>query len=531
MHLGILIGTVWWLCKLTGLMKRARAIVCIIGIAVFLLIVPPRAPTVRAAIIGWVFCASLLFKRRPNSLNTLSLAAIILLLIRPTGLFEAGWQLSFASVLGILLFCRRTHFFLYERITGMAWIKRGPKTKPFFSIISRPGPYLLALFTTGLTAWLGGAGILLYHFYSITPLTCIWTVAVFPLVWGILTLGFLKIILSFLLPAVAVLLGLIVTALSNFLIWVVTHIADLNISQILIGHVPLAVLILYYAFVLFVGFAQFRRPFVKKLICAATVSTLIVLVGVTKWHRTYRDNLVLTCLDVGHGQAVLARLPGRTVVPFLEYSGISRLDAITVSHNDSDHINGIPEIVQDCSVRAVYANDAFFGEPDTWGTANFLNEWLTGQGYEVQRLGEDLNFSRHAAVRILWPPKEIAEDVELTDNDRSLVVIIEFAGRRILLCSDIEEFAQRQLIQLYPGLRADVVVAPHHGSANTLDSSFLKSLGPEILVCSCGRSACLSGRVMEPAEIAQRYYTPIDGSVILWVSKGGVISHELLAKK
>ncbi|MHC4154876.1 MAG: ComEC/Rec2 family competence protein, partial [Planctomycetota bacterium] len=195
MHLGILIGTVWWLCKLAGLMKRARAVVCIIGIAVFLLIVPPRAPTVRAAIIGWVFCASFLFERRPNSLNTLSLAAVILLLIRPTGLFEAGWQLSFASVLGILLFCHRTHFFLYERITGMAWLKKAPKTKPYFRIISRPAPYLLALFTTGLTAWLGGAGILLYHFYSITPLTCIWTVAVFPLVWGILTLGFLKIIL------------------------------------------------------------------------------------------------------------------------------------------------------------------------------------------------------------------------------------------------------------------------------------------------------------------------------------------------
>ena len=112
MHLGILIGIIWWLCKTAGLMKRWRAAVCIIAICIFLLIVPPRAPTIRAAIIGIVFCISFLFRRRFNSLNTLSLAAIILLLIRPTGLFEAGWQLSFASVLGLLLFCRRIHFFL-----------------------------------------------------------------------------------------------------------------------------------------------------------------------------------------------------------------------------------------------------------------------------------------------------------------------------------------------------------------------------------------------------------------------------------
>ncbi|MHC4193619.1 MAG: ComEC/Rec2 family competence protein, partial [Planctomycetota bacterium] len=69
MHLGILIGFVWSICKLAGLMKRTRAIVCFIAIFIFLLIVPPRAPTVRAAIIGFVFCASLLFRRKASSLN------------------------------------------------------------------------------------------------------------------------------------------------------------------------------------------------------------------------------------------------------------------------------------------------------------------------------------------------------------------------------------------------------------------------------------------------------------------------------
>ena len=316
MHLGILMGIIWWLCKKAGLMKPTRAIICIIAICIFLLIVPPRAPTVRAAIIGLVFCVSFLFRRHSNSLNTLSLAAIILLLIRPMGLFEAGWQLSFASVLGILLFTDRIHFFIYEKVTSYSWFGKIQKSKPFFHIISRPGPYLLRLFSTGLTAWLGGAGILLYHFYTINPLTSIWTVAVFPAVVLILTIGFLKIILSFLLPSAAAVLGVIVTGLADLLILVVKFIAGLDVSQILIGHVSVVPVILYYGMIIFAAFAYFRRPLIKKAISTVMVLAIILFLGTTKWQRTYRDNLVMTCLDVGHGQAILAQLPGKANVLF-----------------------------------------------------------------------------------------------------------------------------------------------------------------------------------------------------------------------
>jgi len=168
MHLGILVGIIWWICRIAGLMKPARAVVCAAAVAVFLLVVPPRAPTLRAAIICWVFCASIFFRRRSNPINTLSLAAIILLLIRPTQLFEAGWQLSFAAVLGILIFTERLHFFLYEKISGLRWRKGGPKTTVVsYRMSSRPGPYLLRLFSAGLAAWISGAGVLLYHFYTI----------------------------------------------------------------------------------------------------------------------------------------------------------------------------------------------------------------------------------------------------------------------------------------------------------------------------------------------------------------------------
>ena len=550
LHLGILIGIIWWLCKTAGLMKRARATICIIAICIFLLIVPPRAPTVRAAIIGWVFCASFLFRRRFNSLNTLSLAAIILLLIRPTNLFEAGWQLSFASVLGLILFCERIHFFLYEKITGLSWRKKAPKTRPFFRIISRPGPYLLRLFSTGLTAWSGGAGILLYHFYTISPFTSIWTVVAFPLAALILIIGFLKIILSFLLPSVAAVLGVIVTGLADLLILIVKFIASLDISEILIGHVPLAVIILYYCLILFTAFAYFRRPLVKKAICTAMILAVIVFVGALRWQRTNRDNLVITCLDVSHGQAILAQLPGkanvlfdagslhksdigrRTVAAFLDYSGINKIDAIIISHNDIDHINGIPEIVEHCKVgeKDVYANAAFFSKTDEWGTAKFLKERLLEKGHKIQRLGKNLNSGSRAKIKILWPSEQICENEELDDNDKSVVSLIEFAGTKILLCSDIEEFAQRELLRIYPNLKADVVVVPHHGSAKTLEAGFLESLDADILICSCGLRQYERQQTNKEQNKAKSFYTVRDGAITVCVSKDGTIRTATFAR-
>jgi competence protein ComEC len=542
MHLGILMGIVWWLCKTAGLMKRGRAVICIIAIGVFLLIVPPRAPTVRAAIICFVFCASFFFRRKSNSLNTLSLAAIILLLIRPTQLFEAGWQLSFASVLGILLFANRIHFFLYERITNQPWLEKATKSKLFFRVISKPGPYLLSLFSVGLAAWLGGAGILLYHFYTINPLTSIWTVIAFPFVALILTVGFLKIILSFLLPTVAAVLGVIVTGLADLLIWIVKLITHLDISQILIGRVSLVPIILYYGFVLFAGFVYFRRPVIKKAVCAVMVLTMITFLGVLSWQRTHRDNLIMTCLDVGHGQAILAQLPGkanvlfdtgslykndvgrRIVASFLDYSGINKINCVVISHNDVDHINGIPEVAEYCKVDSIYANDVFFSKTDKWGTAKFLEESLNKKGLKIQPLDKELDLSNSAKVKILWPNEQIYADVELSDNDKSAVCLIEFGGSEILLCSDIEKFAQRELLRLLPDLKPEVVFVPHHGLANTLENAFLEKLGADILICSCGLRQ-YERRQTTGAEIKSKpFYTARDGAVTVCINKTGALT-------
>jgi competence protein ComEC len=96
------------------------------------------------------------------------------------------------------------------------------------------------------------------------------------------------------------------------------------------------------------------------------------------------------------------------------------------------------------------------------------------------------------------------------------------------LCSDIEKPAQAELIRLHQELRADVVVAPHHGSAATAEPAFLEALAPQIVICSCGyqdyQRSLQRGRLTEAHnQSSRRYYTSESGAVKVSVSKSGEI--------
>jgi competence protein ComEC len=276
---------------------------------------------------------------------------------------------------------------------------------------------------------------------------------------------------------------------------------------------------------------------------------MAVYLGAAKWQPSHRDELALTCLDVGHGQAILLQLPGganvlfdagslhradigtRIVAPYLDHAGVGKIDAIVISHNDVDHINGIPEIIERCEVEHVYANDAFFDRTDAWGTAKFLRNWLSERGLGVKHLRGDLKLAQNAGIRILWPDERIGGDETLGDNDRSLVSLIEFAGIRIILCSDIEQFPQKELLRRHPNLSADVVVVPHHGSARTLVPEFLKKLDASILICSCDRSQYeRSNNVLIRAADSKLFHTSEDGAITIRVKKDGTVQTECFAE-
>ena len=286
----------------------------------------------------------------------------------------------------------------------------------------------------------------------------------------------------------------------------------------------------------------------KKVICTVMFLALTVFLGAMKWQRTHTNDLIITFLDVGHGQAILARLPGkanilfdagsrsrsdigrRVVNPFLDYNGINKIDAIFISHNDTDHINGIPEVIEHCKVGCVYTNNDFFGRTDQWGTEKYLNDYLKEKGLTIKPLNRELKLSSSANIQILWPNEEASKNKDLGDNDKSQVSLIEFAGIKVLLCSDIEKYAQRELFRLHPDLKADIVFVPHHGSVSTLEDDFLRKLDPDILIYSCDRTQYeRQSHIIKKDDSTESFYTSKHGTVVVCISGNGSISTKTFA--
>jgi competence protein ComEC len=102
------------------------------------------------------------------------------------------------------------------------------------------------------------------------------------------------------------------------------------------------------------------------------------------------------------------------------------------------------------------------------------------------------------------------------------VILIEFAGKKILLCSDIEQFAQEQILQMHVGLRADVMVMPHHGSTRNLIDGFVERIGAEVAIISCSRSRYEAA--FKPQPPVDAFYTPVDGAVTVRITPDGTIT-------
>ena len=538
MHMGMLVGFLWGLSHLMQLGKRWRAIFCIVLMVVYLLVIPTRAPSLRAAVIAGVFLMAMVMRRRANIANSLSLAAILLLLWRPCDLFNAGWQLSFASVLSIMCFEHRIEYWLIWRWWGRldAIGKRG-LIGAFFARIIKGGGQLLSV---GIAAWIGTCGILLYHFGTVALLSSVWTVLVFPLVLGVVMLGFVQVLLSFLLPTVGIVVGMAVSTIAGSLVLAVRFIASIDDLQVNVGRIGIWLAVCYYAWLVLGRFWYCRLRVVKRVVMGVLFATMAVSLFMTMYKPFARKTLRVTCLDVGHGQAIVVQLAGgrnvifdagslmksdcggRVVNPFLRAKGIGRLDAMFLSHDDIDHINGVPEIVGSCKVSSIFVNDGFVNAVEGSRSARFLEECLENRGLGLKRIDSEIISSQFPEISIIWPADDVCNIESVSDNDKSMVVLLEYAGRKMLLCSDIERFGQEAILQANPNLQVDVVVMPHHGSKTNLVEDFVEKLGAKTVIVSC--SAGRYESAYKGKRPVKSFYTAIDGAISTTIDSKGNVS-------
>ena len=216
----------------------------------------------------------------------------------------------------------------------------------------------------------------------------------------------------------------------------------------------------------------------------------------------------LDVLDVGQGQALALRVPGhlrllldgggsasprfdpgKTLVgPVLTYNDAPRLAAVVNSHPDLDHLGGLFHPLEDFQVQALFHNgrEAAGQRGPIWRE---LRQSLAGR---VLAEGDVLIVGDPALglrLEVLHPPRAANEEeaVAWTGNEASLILRLTRHGRGLaLFTGDAERRSLRRLLASGRDLRAQVLLAPHHGSDRSFLAAFYKAVQPELVLASCG---------------------------------------------
>lgn len=208
--------------------------------------------------------------------------------------------------------------------------------------------------------------------------------------------------------------------------------------------------------------------------------------------RPAADELWVTAIDVGQGAAVLletrearvlydtgprytpqADAGGRVILPYLRWRGIGALDAIMVSHLDSDHSGGVASLLR-----------ALPGTP-VWTSVDPAHSMFAAAG-PVQRCaaGQQREFG---ALRLtLLHPAPADYDARRGTNEMSCVLLAEFGGRRVLLTGDIPAREEAQLLARGALPPIDLLAAPHHGSRHSSSAVLLAAAQPRVVLFQAG---------------------------------------------
>lgn len=173
-NVGMVVFMALILLKAARIKRKIRYLLVIPILIIHMLAVGASSSVVRATIMAMAVLAGYLLDREANIVNSLSLSALIILGYNPMQLYDAGFQLSFISVLGIVL--------LSPRIIGFS--------EKIFSRCKGIRRFCLNGFAVSLSAWLATLGLIAYYFRIISPVTLLANLIIVPLTSLIILLGF-----------------------------------------------------------------------------------------------------------------------------------------------------------------------------------------------------------------------------------------------------------------------------------------------------------------------------------------------------
>lgn len=550
--------------------NRICKIIIIIFLIFFMLLTGFTPSVQRASFMSIFMLLANLLYRKSNIFMNLFASSFIILMINPYAIFDIGFQLSYGGTIGIIILNPKISKTIYSKIGLEAEVSKYKGIGIIIIYFKKILKYVADMLVVTISANIIIIPIMVFQFNTISFTFWISNILAGPFLGMITILSFIMYFVSYISMQLANIASFPLEYIIKLLILIAKICSNLPLSSVIIRTPYVIEMILYYLGIfiacnwrntmffakkLYHKMVRFYRnrignKIVRKRVHIRLISIILIMIIIFNsvvWIINQNRNLKIYFIDVGQGDCTLIRTPFNKMIlidgggnengsfdvgeqilfPYLLDRKITKIDYVMISHMDFDHIGALFYILENMKVGHVIISK----QGEISKNYEKLKEIVDRKNIEIiiVKQGDRIKIDSQTYFDILFPTDYLIRENVLNNNS----IVAKFCYKRfsILFTGDIEEIAEKQLVDKYSNstnIHSTILKIAHHGSKTSSIQEFLQLVKPKIALIGVGEKNTFghpNSNVLERLKDfrAKTYRTDLCGEIEIQVNDTGKV--------